>query len=139
MRNSRKHSVSPLQPTLFAASLDCDQQLRAVITEAIRRSPKSREQLAEEMSFLVGRNVTARMLYDFTSDSQVNHRFPAAWLPALAEVVGDDAPIEVILSKRALLRDLIALGRAVIEEEQSDRELGRRKEEFLRNHPGAGK
>ena len=50
--------------------------IRATLTEAIRKSGKSREQIAESMSRLTGTQVTVRRLNAFTAESREDFRFP---------------------------------------------------------------
>jgi hypothetical protein len=65
----------------------------------MKPSKKPREQIAREMSQVLGmigppgRVVTPTMLADFTRNGTKKRqvRFPAAWVPAFCEVVGDDS------------------------------------------------
>jgi hypothetical protein len=82
--------------------MDDDSIVRAVITEAIKRSEKSREEIAEEMQTLMGRRVTERMLKAFTADSKELHRFPLAFTRAFCHVVGDQTLLRVIVEKAGL-------------------------------------
>jgi hypothetical protein len=63
--------------------------VREVISEAIKRSGKSREQIAEEMARSLARPVTARMITAFTSETKEQHRWPGAWDRAFCAAVGD--------------------------------------------------
>src|SRR5262245_20254476 len=75
---ARGNRLSYSEP--LPGSLDVDNQLRAVLTDSINRCKrKSREQIAEEMSYLLGREVTAAMLDAYTARSKREHRWPAAW------------------------------------------------------------
>jgi hypothetical protein len=47
---------------ILPGSLNDDSLVREVVTEAIKRSGKSREQVADEMSRTLGLSVTARMI-----------------------------------------------------------------------------
>ena len=124
------------QQTLFAGAFNIDVRLRAVMSQAIQESGKSRDEIATTMSYLLGRRISVRMLNDWTSPSHENHGIQARYLPALCEALGDDALVETLVEKRTMLRDLVALGRSVIREEKGDRDLHARKEQFLANHPG---
>lgn len=62
--------------------------LRRLITEEIKRSDKSREQIAEEMSRSLAIQVTARMISSFTAESKELHRWPAGFDIAFCEAVG---------------------------------------------------
>lgn len=80
------------QPGLFnnlPGSLDLDEAVARSLRVAFREGSKSREAIAEEMSRLMGRPVTVRMLDNFTAESHPRHRFPAAWLPAFCIAAAD--------------------------------------------------
>jgi hypothetical protein len=70
-------------------SLNDDSLVRAVITDAIKRCRKGREQIAEDMQRLLGVPVTARMIGSFTSESKELHRWPGAWDRAFCFATGD--------------------------------------------------
>lgn len=70
-------------------SLNDDSLVREVITESIKRSGKSRDQIAEEMSRTLGLTVTARMITSFTSESKELHRWPGAWDRSFCVAVKD--------------------------------------------------
>jgi hypothetical protein len=65
-------------------------QIRTLISKAIRRSKKSRETVAAELSVAVGTNLTESMLYEFTrsrrEDKNTKKPFPSEWIPALAAI-----------------------------------------------------
>lgn len=71
--------------------VDDDRMIRRTLTAAIKRSPKGRVQIAEEMSRLLAIRVTDFMLACFTADCKRSHRWPAAWDRAFCQVVDDDA------------------------------------------------
>jgi hypothetical protein len=119
---SRRHSKidsDSNQPTLFSiapdqlpGSLDLETAVRCAVTEAIKRSPKKRLQVAEEMTALVGRPITERMIDAYCADSHEQHRFPLAWLPALCRVTGNFIAAEPVIR---------ALGANIISAEQMKR------------------
>src|SRR5438552_18185230 len=82
-------------------------EVRKVVTGAIRsvRATKSREQIAAEMSERIGRTVTVHMLNDFTSESKVFVRFPAAWIVAFCSATGDERLQRLVLGDK--LRKLL--------------------------------
>lgn len=63
--------------------------VRRAVKLAIRASPRSREQICQELSARIGRQVTVRMLDDFTAPSKGGARFPAAWVAAFCEATVD--------------------------------------------------
>jgi hypothetical protein len=72
-----------------AGSLNDDSMVRSIITDAIKRCGKSREQVADEMQNLLAIPVTARMITSFTSESKELHRWPGAWDRAFCAATGD--------------------------------------------------
>jgi len=88
--------------------------LRRSLGEAIRRSRKTHAEIAHEMTERLGQPVTQTMLNEFTRSGDREGRevrFPAAWVPAFCEVVGDDALQRGLMSER--LRELVSLGERV--------------------------
>jgi hypothetical protein len=71
-------------------------RLRKAIRQAISGSPKSREQLADELTEKLGAPITKAMLDTWTAESKPGHRFPAEYLPALTAACGDPAPLELL-------------------------------------------
>lgn len=67
-----------------------DAAIRALLTDIISASPKKREHIAEEMSALLQRRISAHMINCFTSLCKEQHRFPAAWIEAFCLVTQDD-------------------------------------------------
>ena len=70
---------------------DSDRALRSLIAAAIKRSPKKRLQIAEELTAILGISVTEHMLNDFTSDNKKGVRFPLLFSAALCEILDDDS------------------------------------------------
>ncbi len=91
--------------------------VRSVLTSSIKLSGKSREQIADEMSELLGITVTARMITAFTAESKELHRWPGAWDRAFCHATGD--------TRLLLCRVHIAGFRVVTPEEEKLLDLGR--------------
>lgn len=70
-------------------------RLQAAVKAAIKKAPKSIEQIADEMTDLIGGEVSAAMLYNITAVSHP-HRLPAEWVPAFCEATGDYGPLLVL-------------------------------------------
>lgn len=110
-------------------SLDLDVEIRSLLSEVIRQSPKKREQIAEEISHLVDRSVSASMLNHFTAESREGNRFPAAWIPAFCTVTGDLRLLQLLAGKCSLqLADskqwrLIQFAEAILAKERAERDL----------------
>lgn len=81
---------------------DVDAHLRQTVSALIRSSNKSRSQIADELSSILDAKVTVNILNGFTAKSKWGVRFPAAWIPALCEVLHDNTLERVFLSERSL-------------------------------------
>lgn len=81
-----------------------ERAVRRILSDAIRRSSKNRQQIAEAMANELGRPITASMLGDFTRNSNLrrNVRFPAAWVPAFCRAAGSDGLQRYLLSEELL-------------------------------------
>lgn len=106
-----------------------DGDLRALLTQAIRRCSKSRQQIADELSVLLGQRITVYMLNDFTSESKKPARFPACFIAPLCEVIGSDELQRFVLSER--LRRLLDFAERELASIRSERERKRLGEELL--------
>ena len=110
---------------ILPGSLNDDSLVREVITDSIKRSEKSREQIADEMSRTLGVQVTARMISSFTAESKELHRWPGAWDRSFAAATGDTrllfcrvekAGYQVIDSTEA---DLLEYGRETLRQKHA--------------------
>src|SRR5262245_51896415 len=90
---------------------DPDANLRALTTELIRHCPKSRAEIADEMSALLEQRVTVSMLNDYTSDAKKAARFPACFVRALCEATGDESLLDSLETAQRLRH--LELGRAL--------------------------
>lgn len=79
-----------------AGSFDIDKRFREEISEALKRCPRSRWEVAARMSELVGADITKSMLDSWTSEAKETHRFPSVYLPAFCEAAGDTAPLKML-------------------------------------------
>lgn len=117
----QEKNASNSQANLFncpiPGSMNDELMVRSVVTASIKSSGKSREQIADEMSILLGIAVTARMITAFTSESKELHRWPGAWDRAFCHATDD---------KRLLLCRVQADGlRVITPEEEKLLDLGR--------------
>ncbi len=78
-----KHSV-------MRESMDDGAMIRAIITDAMKKCPLSRAEIAEKMSGLLGRKITERQLNNYAADSRGEYRFPCEFERAFCAAVGDD-------------------------------------------------
>jgi hypothetical protein len=69
-------------------------RLLNAVKKAVKEAPMSRETLADTMTELSGREVTASMISNWTAESHP-HQIPAELIPALCVASGCNAPIIV--------------------------------------------
>ena len=80
-----------------------DAAVRQSLAAAIKRSGKSREEIALSMSRAIGRTISVNMLNAYTSPARAGWRFPLAWIWAFCAATGDDALLYLLLSPRQRL------------------------------------
>jgi hypothetical protein len=71
-----------------SARLNISAQIEAAIKHAISKAPKSRETIADEMTSLLGVEITADKLYNWTAGSHP-HRMPGEYYAAFCVATGD--------------------------------------------------
>lgn len=71
-------------------------RVRASITRTMRKSKFLREQIADKMTELMGRKITASSIYNFSSESHHDHRFPAEFVPFWIQATGDDSILRLL-------------------------------------------
>jgi hypothetical protein len=98
-----------------SGSFNIDAQIRALLSEALKRCPLSREVVAAKMSELLGREISKSRLDSWTAESKENHRIPFDSAMAFCEVTGSMEIFQVateilgcylIKGKDALLTEL---------------------------------
>jgi hypothetical protein len=77
-------------------SMGIDRPFREAISEALKRCPLSRYQVAARMSELTDTDITKTMLDSWTAESKEQHRFPAIFLSAFCEAVGCTEPLKML-------------------------------------------
>jgi hypothetical protein len=90
-----------------------DSALRRLLTASIKRSGKTRAEIAAEMTLHTGQRISKRMVNDWTAESKKPARFPAAFVATFCEVTGSDEPQRYLLGAR--LRELVELGDRTVE------------------------
>jgi hypothetical protein len=70
-----------------------EDRVRNILREGMKRSRKQRDEIAREMTEVLGRVVTSSMLADFSRNATKKRhvRFPAAWVSAFCGPTGDDS------------------------------------------------
>jgi hypothetical protein len=141
MPDSEEKNGKGLQRDLFTDSIpgaaDDDATTRGILADAIKKSQLSREQVAERMSWLTSRQISASMLFDFTAESKASHRFPFAWARAFCVAVNDwrlldhmaDLAGFILLPKSDA--DVLSLGELVIEHKRAEEEISRHSHNIL--------
>ncbi len=84
-----------------------DSELRQLLSKLIKKSPKKRPQIAEEMTKLTGQRISEHMLNDWTSECHKGERFPAAFVEAFCEVIDSDVLQRHVIGAR--LRGIVDL------------------------------
>lgn len=108
-----------------------------LVTEVIRNSSRSRAQVADEMSRLLGISVTERMLDCYTAESKEKHRFPAAFVPAFCRATADFRLLYLLAERlgfaviEAWQVPVLELGERVVATRMSQREIDVRSEELV--------
>ena len=77
-------------------SLNIDRAFRETISDALKRCPSSRYQIAARMAELTDTDITKTMLDSWTAESKEQHRFPAVFLSAFCEAAGSIAPLKIL-------------------------------------------
>lgn len=81
--------------TEIPGALDDSNTVRGLLVDAIRKSGKSREHIAEAMSFALNREITVRQINAWTAESREDYRFPAEYDRAFCYATGDDRLLRV--------------------------------------------
>jgi hypothetical protein len=121
---------------LLSGSFNDQYMVREVIAAAMKSSGKSRAQLADEISFLVGTVVTERQLNAFAAESREDCKFPVQYARALAEVTGCTRVLTCFIEKAGLVvitpaeKLILELGRQVLEKERAEAEIANLKQQL---------
>jgi hypothetical protein len=91
-----EQSLAPISSILD----DPEARLRLALTRAIRLSCRSRQQIADTMSELLGRRISLNAVNTWTNRTKTRVRFPAAWIPAFCEAAMTDIPQLALLSAK---------------------------------------
>lgn len=79
---------------------EAERKVRSILSASLKRSLKTREEVAREMSAELGCDVIPSMLKEFTRSPRPKRyvRFPAAWVAAFCKATGDDELQRFLLS-----------------------------------------
>ncbi|TEB10653.1 hypothetical protein [Pelotomaculum propionicicum] len=110
-----KESEAQKEVTPVPGSFNISNQLRAELSEGLRKSGLSRYEVAGRMSELMDTEITKSQLDSWTAESKEYHRFPAEYLPAFCAATGHKEPLRIMArlvqchlleSEEALLAEL---------------------------------
>lgn len=122
----------PQAPVLGEGSLNYAAELCGVLAAALKRSSKSRYEIAARMSELVGHDVSKFQLDSWTAESRDGHRFPfeyaaafeaACETTALQELFGRKRGCRILVGEEALVAELGRIEKTKIELAQRERAL----------------
>jgi hypothetical protein len=88
----------PVEPT--PASLDCSKELRSILSEALKKSNKTRFEVCARMSELLDHEISKSTLDAMTAESREGWRFPFEWAAAFEEACGTYCLTEFLARKR---------------------------------------
>lgn len=110
-----KETEAQKEVTPVPGSFNISNQLRAELSEGLRKSGLSRYEVAGRMSELMDIEISKSQLDSWTAESKEYHRFPAEYLPAFCMVTGYKEPLRIMArlaqchlleSEEALLAEL---------------------------------
>lgn len=126
-----KNNLTFSQAGLFQrGSLDVSVEFRKALSDAIRKSQYSRDQIVEIIEILTNIRISKHIL-DQTTSSKQEYRFPAEVLHALCFITGSLEPLKILLKsigcevlEPAEAKEL-RLMRLVREKERIEKEISR--------------
>lgn len=117
-------------------SLDVSDEFRKALTEAIKKSKYSREQIVTLIEMLTNQSISKHMLDQATS-SKNGYRFPAEVLHAFCYITGSLEPIKILLKTIGCEviepeeRKELELMKLIREKERIEKEIEKIKKELL--------
>lgn len=135
-KGKSRQSLSLPEGITAPGSLDDDSLIRTVLAQVMKESSKSREQIADEMSVLLGRQISVGMLNKRSVASHPTHAFPLSQVRAFC-IVTDDWRLLSVIAERLGLRvidqeeaELLELGRQYLRRRQADAEISKIEDKF---------
>ncbi len=107
----------PHAPAPVGGSLDYASELCHVLADALKKTPKSRYDIAARMSELAGQDISKSMLDAWTAESKTPWRFPFEFAAAFEAATDSTCLQELLARKRG--------SRVLVGEESLLAELGR--------------
>ena len=111
-----------------------NQEIKYITSKAIAECEKSRLQIAEELSEMVGREISITMLNHWTAESKAGHRIPSDIIPAFCITVKNFDLIRLLShacrgkfleSQEAILAEVAQLEKQIKNKESKKQELMR--------------
>jgi hypothetical protein len=105
----------PCAPAPVGGSLDYATELRCVLSDALKKTPRSRHEVAARMSELTGQDISKSMLDAWTAESKTPWRFPYEFAAAfevacestcLQELLGRKRGSRILVGEETLLTEL---------------------------------
>lgn len=105
----------PAPPAPVGGSLDYGTELRYVLSDALKKTPLSRHEIAARMSELTGQDISKSMLDAWTAESKTPWRFPFEYAAAfecacdtvcLQELLGRKRGCRILVGEDALLAEM---------------------------------
>lgn len=124
----------PRAPEPIGGSLNYDAELRHALSDALKRTPASRYQVAAKMSELAGASISKEMLDAWTAESKTPWRFPFQFAAAfeaacettcLQELLARKRGSRVLVGEEALLAEMGRIQQAKDELAARERALRR--------------
>jgi hypothetical protein len=122
----------PQAPALLEGSLNYAAELCGVLSAALKRSSKSRYEIAARMAELLGQDVSKFQLDAWTAESREGHRFPfeyaaafeaACETTALQELLARKRGSRILVGDESLLTELGRIEKMKLELAQRERAL----------------
>ena len=127
----------PSEPTLNGGSLNYAAELRCALSEALKKSPKSRFEIAARMSELTGQEISKAMLDSWTAESRSPWRFPFEYAAAFESACETTALQDLLARKRGRavlsMEELLVAKLGLVKKQQSDLA---EQEKAIRRHLG---
>lgn len=80
-----------------AGSANIREKLKAALLQALKDAlPKSRWQVAGDMSHLLGQEITKNQIDSWVAESKEGHRIPTEYIAAFCLATGSHAPLHVL-------------------------------------------
>lgn len=125
----------PRAPAPVGGSLDYATELRCVLSEALKLTPRSRHEVAARMSELTGQDISKSMLDAWTAESKSLWRFPFEYAAAfenacettcLQELLGRKRGSRILVGEDALVAEMGRIQKAKDELAHRERALKER-------------